>query len=174
MIYQRWGHALGCVNETIFAFGGYQHNDSPGADAKSIKTGEKFDLQTGLWTEIAPMTTPRAFFGFAVIHDQFIYALGGMDGNLMLDTIERYDEILDSWLDIKMILPQPLAKMGCVSLGDVGLKTSILIVGGIDKEYIRQNLCTTFQCEYNSFEPMVKMQLCRIFNPGSGVQLIHG
>ena len=96
-----------------------------------------------------------------------------MDGNLMLDSIERYDEIVDSWLDIKMILPQPLAKMGCVSLSDVGLKTSILIVGGIDNEYIRQNVCTIFQCEYNSFDPMVKMQLCRIFNPGSGVQLIH-
>ena len=83
------------------------------------------------------MWTSRAFFGCTVMHDQFIYVFGGMNENGFLGTLERYDEIINSWNEMKFFLPMPLAKLGAISLQDVGLKSSIMILGGIDENYIR-------------------------------------
>jgi N-acetylneuraminic acid mutarotase len=78
------------------------------------------------------MMTSRAFFAATVVHDQFIYVFGGMENEVFLNTLERYDEILNSWNEMVMKLPVPLAKCGAVSLEPVGMKSSILILGGID------------------------------------------
>jgi len=55
-----------------------------------------------------------------------------MENEVFLNTLERYDEILNSWNEMVMKLPVPLAKCGAVSLEPVGMKSSILILGGID------------------------------------------
>ena len=50
------------------------------------------------------------------MHDQFVYIFGGMNEDGFLSRIERYDEIINSWNEMTMSLPFPLAKLGAVSL----------------------------------------------------------
>ena len=49
----------------------------------------------------------------------------------ILDTIDKYDSISDSWTLMYFRLPKPLAKLGAVLLHD----EAILIAGGMSKDY---------------------------------------
>ena len=49
----------------------------------------------------------------------------------MLDTIEKYDTITDSWTVMYFKLPKPLAKLGSVLLHE----EAIFIAGGMSRDY---------------------------------------
>nr|CAI5830282.1 unnamed protein product [Callosobruchus analis] len=57
-------------------------------DLKTLNTMECLDLETGTWTQLAPMNTHRHGLGVAVLGGT-LYAVGGHDGWSYLNTVER-------------------------------------------------------------------------------------
>lgn len=51
---------------------------------------------TPAWVTKTPMQKARANFGLAVVGDK-IYAIGGMEGNGFISTVEEYDPATDTW-----------------------------------------------------------------------------
>ena len=62
------------------------------------------------------MNEPRAFAGSCTLSDQFIYLFGGFHDYEVLQTIEKFDSVLDNWLTLYVKLPVPLAKLGVCSV----------------------------------------------------------
>ena len=81
---------------------------------------------------------------------------------------------MNSWSNIKLNLPQPMAKMGCVSMAEAEgyEKTDILILGGIDSEYFAMKRAIIINLEFSTINDIGEMKQRRIFQPGSGVFLI--
>lgn len=57
---------------------------------------ECFDLTTKQWKFVAPMSNPRRYVAVGVI-GSLLYAVGGYDGNNVLDSVEVYDPKTDQW-----------------------------------------------------------------------------
>lgn len=51
---------------------------------------ERYDPNTGKWTEVTPMLTKRCRLGVAALNGK-LYACGGYDGSTFLQTVEVYD-----------------------------------------------------------------------------------
>lgn len=49
----------------------------------------------------------------------------------MLQSIEKYDTLADTWTKMYFKLPRPLAKLGCALQDD----NTILIAGGMGKDF---------------------------------------
>ncbi len=64
------------------------------------------DLTFAKWVPRAPMLTPRASFGTAVV-DGKLYAIGGHDGTTSLAAVEMYDPETDEWTSRE---PMPMAR----------------------------------------------------------------
>lgn len=79
------------VDNYIYCFGGAGYAGSPLYD-KSYR----FDPATGLFAEMAPMPTPRAFAKTAVL-GRDIYTIGGWDTTGIRDVVEIYHVDSDSW-----------------------------------------------------------------------------
>lgn len=71
------------------------------------------------------MISRRRYFGVGVIRDS-IYAIGGNDGNVILNTVERYDTRMNKW---EAVEPLPTCRAGC-GVGNFG--SSMFIIGGYD------------------------------------------
>ena len=56
---------------------------------ESLSTVEKYDTLSGKWTAVLPMAVQRSRVG-VVILDGKLYAVGGFDGNVRLNDVERY------------------------------------------------------------------------------------
>jgi hypothetical protein len=118
------------------------------------------------------MENARACFGVCTIQDQFIYVFGGLNGNTMLDSIERFDDLLQTWLMIEVLLPSPICKLGCLCLSPFGMFKSCMLIGGILEGQNRSNKVTVFECEHLTFTDFPAMQKSRSFNPNSGTAVI--
>ena len=57
---------------------------------------ECFNLTTKQWNFVAPMNNPRRYVAVGVI-GRLLYAVGGYDGNNVLDSVEVYDPKTDQW-----------------------------------------------------------------------------
>lgn len=62
------------------------------------------------------MNQSRAFMSCSVMQNQYVYLFGGLSDYLMLNSIEKYDVITDTWISLYFKLPTPLAKHASVSL----------------------------------------------------------
>ena len=172
MIYRRFGHGLVPIYNCVYAVGGYMHRDFPGIEAMSVPTVERYVLHKNEWTEVARMEYARAFMGICPLQDQFIYVFGGLDGLRFLDTVERYDELLNQWTTFDVRMEVALAKIGCCNLSQCGAFTSILILGGVNQGYQRVDTVNIFEAQINVFRPVPGLKRPRCFNPGSGVFLV--
>ncbi|OMJ73023.1 hypothetical protein SteCoe_28379 [Stentor coeruleus] len=77
----------------IYALGGYD-------GSKYLRTLEKYDIRMGKWVNLAQMKTPRCTLSAVASPDcQFIYAVGGFNGNA-LNVVERYSVVEDKWTEI--------------------------------------------------------------------------
>ena len=56
----------------------------------SLSTVEKYDTVTCKWTPVPPMTIQRSRVAVAVL-DAHLYAIGGFDGNVRLNDVEKFD-----------------------------------------------------------------------------------
>ena len=81
------------------------------------------------------MLEPRAFASQVIFNSQYVYVFGGMSDYNILQSIEKYDSLNDTWSRMYFRLPKPLSKLGCVLLDD----NNILIAGGMSKDFEPSN-----------------------------------
>lgn len=104
--------------QRIYVIGGWT------TDSKSMATAEKYDPYLKIWTEIEPMTRPRCGVGVVML-GEYIYAIGGHDGERYLKSVERYNTSTGKWL-------QDVCDMQIerTSVGVVALNGYIYAIGG--------------------------------------------
>ena len=76
----------------MYVLGGYDDSDS-----KFLSSCEKYDLEKDEWKPIDPMTVAKCAFGACTVGGRYIYVIGGYDGVVRLDIIERYDTEIQKW-----------------------------------------------------------------------------
>jgi N-acetylneuraminic acid mutarotase len=110
----RHGHAAVISDNVVYVAGGY-------TDTGQTAILEKYDPVTDTWTTGTPMLTPRGFFGFVAIHDEF-YAIAGRVHS-ETGAIEQYNVHADKWISLSP-LPKRRNRFGCVAIG-----SEIYIIG---------------------------------------------
>ena len=105
----RCGHEAVHLNGQVFVFGG-NASVTPDTTIESLASVEAYDPVSNLWSERAPLTTARAFFGLAVPNN-LVYVVGGtVAKGSCLCSVERYDPATDAW----EVLPSlPRARSHC-------------------------------------------------------------
>lgn len=118
------GHHAEELDGTIYLFGGQV---VPHRAGTTRDRAYALSLGADSWRELAPMPTPRVFFGTAVV-DSKIYAIGGavVGGERQpgIDTVEIYDPATDSW-SFSAPLTVPRADHAAVAVNG-----KIYVVGG--------------------------------------------
>ncbi len=105
------------VNGVLYAIGGIR-------DRAVVGTVEAYDPLTDSWTPRAPMPTPRADFGVAVVNG-IIYTIGGASAtSSSVGTVEAYDPATDTW-STKAAMPTRRLSLGAAEVGGI-----IYAVGG--------------------------------------------
>ncbi|CAH2047275.1 unnamed protein product, partial [Iphiclides podalirius] len=96
---------------------------------KTLNTVECFDLNTLSWSTLAPMNTHRHGLGVALLGDgpnSPIYAVGGHDGWIYLNSVERWDACSRTWTTVA---PMAGARSTC---GVAALRGRLYAAGGRD------------------------------------------
>ncbi|XP_026318957.1 kelch-like protein 5 [Hyposmocoma kahamanoa] len=96
---------------------------------KTLNTVECFDLTSLSWSTLAPMNTHRHGLGVTVLGDgpnAPIYAVGGHDGWIYLNSVERWDACSRTWT---IVSPMAGARSTC---GVAALRGRLYAVGGRD------------------------------------------
>ncbi|WP_179475299.1 serine/threonine-protein kinase [Mycolicibacterium vinylchloridicum] len=93
---------------------------------KNSAAFERFDPQSGQWTKLVDMPTPRGSYGAAFI-DGRIVALGGEEPTQVLTTAEMYDIAEGKWIALP---PMPTARHGEV-VAAVG--NTVYAIGGANR-----------------------------------------
>ncbi|VDI02695.1 kelch-like protein 20, partial [Mytilus galloprovincialis] len=102
-------------------------------DGSANKSVMRYDPCLDVWTEVAPMNIARselglvmlglAWFGLVML-DGFMYAIGGWDGNVRLDSVEYYNIETNVWTVI------PPMKIALTSPACVSLNGMLYVTGG--------------------------------------------
>lgn len=132
MQHKRYGHQSVFMKDRIIVFGGFGHRDEPGEPPLTLCTCESLSLGNNYWDSISPMNITRAFFSACVMAEQYVYVFGGLSDYNILNSIEKYDTITDTWISLYFKMPMPLAKLGTCSMPD---KKTIFIFGGMSADY---------------------------------------
>ena len=98
----------------LYLIGGRTNSAIDKIDSDSL---ECYDPFTHEWTTLAPLNTPRHRLGLGTI-DGVVYALGGSDGMIHLNSMEKYDVAEDFWT--------PLASMMTRRMGNNKLSFMLL------------------------------------------------
>ncbi|XP_053320258.1 kelch repeat and BTB domain-containing protein 8-like [Spea bombifrons] len=109
----------GClaIGNYLYVAGGIHRDDSVS------NTLHLFDSVRNEWMELPPMTRSRSMHGFLAC-DQRLYAVGGWDGNDIIDTAE-YFHITDNCWTVVSNLPLPLR---CCASAQI--KGKLYLIGG--------------------------------------------
>jgi len=162
-------------------------NDDIDVEPNTLNSCEKFHYKENLWTQVADLNTERAYAGvvsfpqqkiqnstFALkadsngIKDSFhrllnIYVFGGLQDFTALDSIEKYDALLDTWTTLSIKIPLRIAKIG-VSVLEKG--RSIILCGGIfsnqDNEFSYINTAYKLDFETTKWTKMPNMNENRV------------
>lgn len=59
----------------------------------------RYDPKTDTWTSVAPMSVSRDAVGVCLLGDH-LYAVGGYDGQVYLNTVEAYDPQTNEWTQV--------------------------------------------------------------------------
>ncbi len=116
---ERYGAAVGVVNEKIYVIGGH---DSTGFFAGV----EEYDPANDSWTIKSPMSGGARVALTASVVEGKIYVIGGFDGTNSLPTVEEYDPAGDSWTTKT---DMPTARYW---LGSAVVDGKIYVIGGFD------------------------------------------
>lgn len=119
------------LNGSIYVLGGFSHKDLPNEVPVTLASCERYSPTDNTWSYISTMNEARAFFATVVIENRFLYAMGGLHDFQVIQTIEKYDTISDSWLQVYFKLPMPLAKLGAVVVDN----KQILVCGGVSDNF---------------------------------------
>lgn len=147
MLLKRYGHASVYLNSMVYAIGGFGHKDLPHEPPVTLAACERMNVNAEKkWSHTNQMNEPRAFCSYVTFNSQYIYVFGGMQDYVVLDSIEKYDTIADTWTTMYFKLPRPLAKLGSVLLHD----NAILIAGGMSRDF--EPSAETYELSLNTLE----------------------
>lgn len=91
MLMGRSHHAAVAIGAKIYLIGGVT-----GQPYQLVSQVDVFDTTTGVWTQAAPLPTPRMGLS-AVLMNGKIYAVGGSADGMPLAVVEEYDPVLNCW-----------------------------------------------------------------------------
>jgi N-acetylneuraminic acid mutarotase len=112
MLNKRYAHACVNLNGYIYCLGGFDNRDADGVAPNTLDYCERFSVHENKWSHMCSMNEARAFAGVSTVGDQFIYLFGGFHDYDVLQSIEKHDAVLDTWVTLYVKLPVPLAKLG--------------------------------------------------------------
>jgi N-acetylneuraminic acid mutarotase len=110
----------------MVSIGGFNHKDMDSVSPSTLSHCETYNLSDNSWNEIAFLREGRAFAGAIPYNQKFIYLFGGCHDEQVLNTIEKYDALIDDWSLLQYKMPKHIAKFGIVLYDDY-----VLLVGGI-------------------------------------------
>ncbi|KAJ8271701.1 hypothetical protein COCON_G00105600 [Conger conger] len=98
MAKRRGGVGVATWNGFLYAIGGH---DAPASSLASRLSDcvERYDPKTDVWTAVAPMSISRDAVGVCLLGDR-LYAVGGYDGQVYLNTVEAYDPQTNEWTQV--------------------------------------------------------------------------
>ncbi|XP_068176803.1 kelch-like protein 5 isoform X2 [Antennarius striatus] len=98
MAKRRGGVGVATWHGFLYAIGGH---DAPASSLASRLSDcvERYDPQTDVWTAVAPMSISRDAVGVCLLGDR-LYAVGGYDGQVYLNTVEAYDPQTNEWTQV--------------------------------------------------------------------------
>ncbi|XP_029297686.1 kelch-like protein 5 [Cottoperca gobio] len=98
MAKRRGGVGVATWHSFLYAIGGH---DAPASSLASRLSDcvERYDPQTDVWTAVAPMSISRDAVGVCLLGDR-LYAVGGYDGQVYLNTVEAYDPQTNEWTQV--------------------------------------------------------------------------
>jgi len=113
------GHLAGAVlGGRIYAIGGTDRHDPDPLDVPWV---HRYDDSTNVWTELAPLPTPRSHFeGATVVRDGRVVILGGRNrsgGHESVSDVTEYDPEADRWVALPP-LPKPLHSPWAALIGN--------------------------------------------------------
>lgn len=167
MLSKRYAHATVCLNGYVYALGGFDNRDADGVAPNTLDACERFSVHENKWYHMASMNEARSFAGVCPVQDQFIYLMGGFHDFEVLQSIEKYDAVLDNWITLLVKLPVPLAKMGVASIEG---GRQIAVLGGMNATYQRQRSLVFFDLKTLKFQQVQgasgDMKAAKTFNGG--------
>ncbi|KAG6613252.1 kelch-like protein diablo [Phytophthora cinnamomi] len=117
------------------------------------KTMERYDPETNVWAPMPPMTHARSYLGAAVVGD-FIYAVGGFNGQAHLSSVERFDLRKQQWEQI------PPLSTGRSGLAVVALNNLVYAIGGYDgRKHLKS--VEVFDPQTNQWSSIASMRYAR-------------
>jgi N-acetylneuraminic acid mutarotase len=121
-------HAAVAVGEKIYSIAGSSYVANTNVPTLNI-----LDLQSNVWTEGAPLASPR--IQHAAVHlDGKIYVLGGWASGVVIDSVDVYDVATDTWSNGPP-LPVPITWGMAATVDD-----KIYFMGGTDSNTTQSTL----------------------------------
>ncbi|KAE8914452.1 hypothetical protein PF005_g13558 [Phytophthora fragariae] len=117
------------------------------------KTMERYDPEANVWTPMPSMVQARSYLGAAVVGD-FIYAVGGFNGQAHLSSVERFDMQKRQWEQI------PPLSTGRSGLAVVALNGLVYAIGGYDgRKHLKS--VEVFDPQTNQWSSIASMRYAR-------------
>lgn len=121
--HDRIGHVSVAIGGKLYLLGGL----SSDGRAPPSRAGAIYDPRSGLWSETAPMPTPRVFAAGAV-SDGVAFVVGGLveGSRTYVRDVEAYDAQRDAW---ETLAPLPIGRSRMAAAACDG---RVFIVGGLE------------------------------------------
>jgi len=130
----------------IYVIGGVQSR-------QALDVVESFDPESGKWSDLAPMPTPRSDLAAAVV-DGKLYAIGGYDGRTLAD-MELFDPQSNVWEDLP---PMPTPRSDFAAAAESG---HVYRLGGLDEYYEALDTVERFDLDIHTWEVLAPMRIAR-------------
>ena len=108
---------------TVVNFQGFLYVIGGEKDKETVSCVHKYNPDTNLWQEVAPMNVSRAAL-CAVADKKTMYAIGGQANDQMLDVVERFDSKMNSWCRVASMLEKKALPCGTI------LNSRVFLFGG--------------------------------------------
>jgi N-acetylneuraminic acid mutarotase len=95
-------------------------------ETMTLNSVERFDVTSGTWDPITPLSSKRTDVALAGSPDGKLYAVGGTDDSVILTSVERFDSVTNRWTK----LADMTTKRQCA--GAVVADNKLFVVGGHD------------------------------------------
>mmetsp|Transcript_79361 Transcript_79361/g.220826 ORF Transcript_79361/g.220826 Transcript_79361/m.220826 type:complete len:434 (-) Transcript_79361:119-1420(-) len=136
------------ADSRLYAIGGHD------AGGRALASGEVFDPAANSWTPLPAMLSRRADLAAAILEGK-LYALGGVDGQMVLASTEVFDPETGYWM---RAAPMAMARMG---LAAAALDGRLVALGG--SEYDRcLSTVEVYEPMLGVWKELPPMQACRV------------
>ena len=174
MTHKRWAHMSCYIHPFLYIIGGFNHIDSHKVSHITLKYCEKYNIETSKWEGIASLNQERAFSGLAVVNLDSIYCFGGFYNDNLIQSIEKFDTLVNVWQIYHVKLQDSLAKMGVVNY-----KNNIILLGGISDDFRVSNRVVVLDLQTAKWKKLPEMSAPRVFNNSafiynSGIYAVGG